>query len=214
MKIISRNAAIGLGLNRYFTGVECKNGHINERYVCNHRCVTCLREQTARWKENNEEKTIQISKKHKNNMTKEQKARSYEARKRWQEKNKDRFLLSRRKSSSNHYRKNKERYSAHKIKRKAAEQQSFMRHPEPYQEMNEFFMKEIYLQAAEIRGRFSVKVDVDHIVPIKGVNVCGFHVWNNLRIMPSELNRAKSNRIENGAGCGTDLRIFSSLIAA
>ena len=32
-RLISRDEAIAAGLNRYFTGIECKNGHISERSV-------------------------------------------------------------------------------------------------------------------------------------------------------------------------------------
>ena len=41
MKIISRDDAIKLGLKNYFTGKPCKYGHISERQVANHVCVTC-----------------------------------------------------------------------------------------------------------------------------------------------------------------------------
>lgn len=41
MKIISRDDAIKLGLKNYFTGKPCKHGHISERQVANHVCVTC-----------------------------------------------------------------------------------------------------------------------------------------------------------------------------
>lgn len=41
--IISRKEAISKGAIRYFTGNECKNGHIDERYVANKSCVTCCR---------------------------------------------------------------------------------------------------------------------------------------------------------------------------
>ena len=37
---ISRAEALALGLTRYFTGKECKYGHVAERYVGG-RCITC-----------------------------------------------------------------------------------------------------------------------------------------------------------------------------
>lgn len=39
-----------LGLPRYFTGKPCKNGHIDERFVSDHGCVTCgnVRSRTRR----------------------------------------------------------------------------------------------------------------------------------------------------------------------
>ena len=41
---ISKSDAISKGLNKYFTGRKCKNGHISERYTSNSWCVRCLRE--------------------------------------------------------------------------------------------------------------------------------------------------------------------------
>lgn len=35
---------------------------------------------------------------------------------------------------------------------------------------------------------------IDHIVPLKGTNVCGFHVWNNLRVIPKIVNLRKGNK--------------------
>lgn len=37
---------------------------------------------------------------------------------------------------------------------------------------------------------------VDHIIPLRGTNVCGLHVENNLRAIPHFLNTRKSNKLE------------------
>lgn len=41
MIAVSRGSALDLGLVRYFTGKECKNGHVAERFVSNRCCVVC-----------------------------------------------------------------------------------------------------------------------------------------------------------------------------
>lgn len=49
-------------------------------------------------------------------------------------------------------------------------------------------IRAIYKQAAELG------MTVDHIYPLKGKNVCGLHVENNLQIISSEDNSSKGNR--------------------
>jgi hypothetical protein len=34
---------------------------------------------------------------------------------------------------------------------------------------------------------------VDHIIPLKGNNVCGLHVWNNFAVIPKVDNLRKGN---------------------
>lgn len=39
--IVIRKEAIAGGMNRYFTGNPCPNGHLSERMVCDWKCVRC-----------------------------------------------------------------------------------------------------------------------------------------------------------------------------
>lgn len=41
MKIVTRMEAARAGLNRFYTGKACRNGHKSERYVLNGTCVEC-----------------------------------------------------------------------------------------------------------------------------------------------------------------------------
>jgi hypothetical protein len=45
-ELISRKDAISSGINKYFTGEECKNGHIAHRYIQSGTCEQCIRDAT------------------------------------------------------------------------------------------------------------------------------------------------------------------------
>jgi len=70
MKIITKVEAKERGLKHYYTGILCKNGHMDKRYTSNGRCMECnriiareyhnnhieeSRERSNLWKKNNKE---------------------------------------------------------------------------------------------------------------------------------------------------------------
>jgi 5-methylcytosine-specific restriction endonuclease McrA len=57
-------------------------------------------------------------------------------------------------------------------------------------------IKEWYNLARELSWLSEEPLQVDHIVPLKGLNVSGLHVPWNLQILPRSLNRAKGNKHE------------------
>jgi len=54
-------------------------------------------------------------------------------------------------------------------------------------------MDNIYRLAKEL----SCPVHVDHIIPLKGDNVCGLHVPWNLQLLSPKANLTKSNKVTN-----------------
>jgi len=58
-------------------------------------------------------------------------------------------------------------------------------------------IEEIYWLARDLRTITGESYQVDHIVPLKGKNVCGLHVPWNLQILPADLNMSKGNRYEH-----------------
>lgn len=65
------------------------------------------------------------------------------------------------------------------------------------EELNDLVFKEAYALSKLRKEATGVPFEVDHIVPLKGKNVCGFHSWNNIQVIPKSQNRSKGNRMEN-----------------
>ena len=53
----------------------------------------------------------------------------------------------------------------------------------------------IYKEAARLTRETGIKHQVDHIIPLRGENVQGLHVENNLQILTASQNRRKSNKV-------------------
>ena len=60
-------------------------------------------------------------------------------------------------------------------------------------EWNEFVCREMYELSHERTQETGISWHVDHIVPLQGRTVSGFHVWYNLQVIPAVINQRKNN---------------------
>jgi 5-methylcytosine-specific restriction endonuclease McrA len=59
-KVISREEAKALGLNKYYTGRPCSRGHVAERYIINRQCLGCQEQ----YRKTNSDKVKEIIKRY------------------------------------------------------------------------------------------------------------------------------------------------------
>lgn len=114
-------------------------------------------------------------------------------RKLWESKNKKRAKELRRKWGNN----NKSKVVAYAASYRALKLASSFSHPD---ELNELIIAEAYDLSKYRESMLGNKWNVDHVVPLRGKNVCGLHVGFNLQVVPRKFNLEKSNKfstIEN-----------------
>lgn len=154
------------GLKHYFTGLPCKNDHVDKRQTADGTCMACAREKTAKWTMLNREKYLD---------------RKAVARAKRREK--DRAITALWKQL------NPEKRNAAEGKRRAARLQ---RTP-AWADGEQIAM---WYSVAEVLSRGGVSFHVDHIIPMQAKEVSGLHVENNLQVLPWHQNLKKGNRYE------------------
>lgn len=105
----------------------------------------------------------------------------------WVEKNKEKS----RKSKMKYFSANLEKHVAVEAKRRCVKLSAT---PNWLTEFDLDFILSIYTQAKELENLDGIKRHVDHIVPLKGKNVCGLHVPWNLQILTATENISKNNK--------------------
>lgn len=165
MQIITRSEAKSLGLRRYFTGQQCKNNHLCERFVTNAHCVECLLVRSNSWNKKNPEK-------HRNGV--------YQ----WRQRN----LEDSRMISSLSRKRNSGVVNSLNAKRRA----SLLQRTPVWADLGK--IQTFYNVAKRLSDETGTQHHVDHIVPLQGELVSGLHVECNLQVLPAINNIHKSNR--------------------
>lgn len=170
MYIVSRKEAKEKKLTHYFTGVPCIHGHLDKRSVAQRKCMECDRIDKQKYRLNNPE------------QSKERKREYYY-------KHREKHLAAKKKYRQN----NKGKINALRAARK---KEIKLATPKWVDKEHKKRIKDIY-ELASLRTRmFGYPWHVDHIIPIKGVNVCGLHVAENLRVIIGKENIIKKNKYE------------------
>lgn len=164
IKIISREEAKSIGLKRYNTGYPCIRGHAGDRSVYTTRCLSCLKE----WSANNKEKTAARKRLYWKRVTspvpKGSLARGVTLNK-W----------------------------GHRTNILFPDLKGGFNLPTPkWADAKKINL--IYENCRNISIETGIQHHVDHIIPLRGKNVCGLHVENNLRIITADENRNKGSK--------------------
>lgn len=181
---ISLQDAKAQGRSRFFTGVPCINGHLDERFVSSKACVVCARANQNKWDAKNTDKLRQYVSKYDaaNRKTRRDAARLYRLEN----------AASANKATREYRKRNPSLITALGAERRATVLKATPKWVDRQQ------LKKVYEECRFLTEKTGMQYEVDHIVPLKNKYVCGLHVPCNLQIILATENRRKNNLYESG----------------
>jgi len=166
----------------FFTGRSCRFGHTAPRFTANRMCTICYREQMEFMTGEKKQKYLEKSRhrdKLRQSERREQQKRNY---KKW-------YLyrdIMRKANPITQRRIRESQYAVTTRKRRAT-----ICRDDP---ATMIWIDSIYNEARALTKQTGIQYSVDHIVPLRGDDVCGLHVPWNLQIMTKSENCSKGNR--------------------
>lgn len=198
LHLISRQQAKALGMTYYFTGKPCKRGGIGVRVVSSTACLCkpCLdyrsREEARESRSERERRYYKESRESRCERSRLYYNASREAAlcrmRRYYEENSNGILergRRRRKERPHVCRAREVRRSAEKLQRVLLGDC----------ELTRLVEREAYDLACDRLDQTGVEWHVDHMLPLRGDEVSGFHHWSNLQVIPAAMNMTKSNKM-------------------
>jgi hypothetical protein len=185
----TRKEAKEIGATHYYTGEPCTRGHVALRKTKG-SCVDCLKED---WVKDNE-KRAEYFKQYNHSEAGQKAKKQYYARNR-------EVVIARAATRTNEA---KQAYRNAWKDRNPLEVKASTKHrrdkhkqatPKWLSLEQKAEIRKIYIDAMTVSKVTKVPYVVDHIIPLRGQDVCGLHVPWNLQIMSREENLKKSNKL-------------------
>lgn len=212
--IIKRSEARAQGLNRYFTGKPCPQGHVVERIVSSGACTICAKARNAKWAADNRDHVTATKAEWRKRNPDKVKATSQ----RWQAKNaaahaemqrgyRDRNIEKEMARQAKWLAENKDKMKAinakwyqenrHKVTARDARRRASVENAQAKwdEELTQFVTQEATDLAKAREACTGFEWQVDHMIPLRAKNACGLHTWSNLQVIPRTLNHSKWNRM-------------------
>lgn len=185
-KIVTRREAIATGLQRYYTGKACAQGHIDFRTTKDRKCDSCNRMRSKNWREVNPDKV----KKFNDQYYTSHGARLKASQREWNRRNAEyatayaaKFRKDNPDVARNWRQANKELVCLYRARRRAA----LLQRTPAWSEHDA--IRQFYLACPP-------GCHVDHIIPLRGKLVSGLHVLKNLQYLSSTDNMKKLNKFD------------------
>jgi len=180
----TRKEAVLAGAKFYFTGEPCVRGHVALRKTKG-SCLECVKED---WAVDNERR-----------KGKPKSEAAIAAGRRYYEKNREAVIARASARPAEEKRRNRAEYKDRNIDVVRADTSVRKRRhreatPKWLTKTERLQMRDLYVQARKMTELTRERYVVDHIVPLRGEEVCGLHVPWNLRVITQEENLKKSNK--------------------
>jgi 5-methylcytosine-specific restriction endonuclease McrA len=181
----TRKEAKETGATHYFTGEPCTRGHVALRKIKG-SCEECVKEDWA------------IDNERRKGKPKTEAAKA--AGRRYYEKNREMVIARAAARPPEEKRRNRAEYKDRNVDIVRADTSVRKRRhreatPTWLTKDERLKMRELYVQARKLTSITGERYVVDHIIPLRGEEVCGLHVPWNLKVITQEENLRKSNKM-------------------
>lgn len=188
----TRSLAKSSGASKYLTGRPCPKGHVSARWTINGTCVACHATWANDFKKRNPEKCRVYQQTYWAKPEAKEVNRAASARVRKNNPGRSTVWGRENVQSCRERARKWDVDNPDKVAAKNARRRSAKLNATPiWADMKA--ISNIYTRCAEVSRVSGIKYHVDHIVPLRGDDVCGLHVEYNLRIIPAAENQRKSN---------------------